>query len=268
MRRLDDARRAAGIAPLRRVADDAAARLVAAERHAETTFAALGVSPDELPELVGDRTDAAARVRALLPRATRMDELATEITRLEAARVDVVTERTGVQARQREAPATIARLRAECDDAAAARAAKEGAELRRAAADERVRAQHEALEVPASLESGRVAWQLAREAAHDLRERWLTIREARLEGMAAEIAGALAVGACCPVCGSADHPAKARPTPGAPDAEAERVALKAVDDAKATEHLRDVEVRDLEARLTRLREIVAGADLATLTEQR
>ncbi len=268
MRRLDDARRAAGIAPLRRVADDAAARLVAAERHAETTFAALGVTPDELPELVGDRTDAAARVRALLPRATRMDELAAEITRLEAARVDVVTERTGVQARQREAPATIARLRAECDDAAAARAAKEGAELRWAAADERVRAQHEALEVAASLESGRVAWQLAREAAHDLREHWLTIREARLEGMAAEIAGALAVGACCPVCGSADHPAKARPTPGSPDAEAERVALKAVDDAKATEHLRDVEVRDLEARLTRLREIVAGADLATLTEQR
>ena len=99
-------------------------------------------APDELPELVGDRTDAAARVRALLPRATRMDELAAEITRLEAARVDVVTERTEVQARQREAPATIARLRAERDDAAAARAAKEGAELRWAAADERVRAQH------------------------------------------------------------------------------------------------------------------------------
>ena len=36
--------------------------------------------------------------------------------------------------------------------------------------------------------------------------------------MAAEIAGALAVGACCPVCGSADHPQKARAAHDAPDA--------------------------------------------------
>ena len=57
-------------------------------------------------------------------------------------------------------------------------------------------------------------------------------------------------------------------TPGAPDAEAERAALKAVDDAKATEHLRDVEVRDLEARLARLQEIVGGGDAATLIEER
>jgi exonuclease SbcC len=130
-----------------------------------------------------------------------------------------------------------------------------------------VRAQQESATVAASLETSRVARQAARDTAQDLREQWLTIREARLEGIAAEIAGALVVGASCPVCGSADHPAKAQPTPGAPDADAERAALKAVDDAKATEHLRDVEVRDLEARLARLQEIVAGADATALGEE-
>ena len=157
--------------------------------------------------------------RALLPRATRMDELAGDITRLEAERADAETDLAMVQARQREAPEAITGLEARCDAAAAAGAAREGAALRLAAADERVRAQRESLEVAAALASSRVARQVACEAAQDLREHWLTIREARLEGMAAEIAGALAVGACCPVCGSADHPAKALPTPGAPDAD-------------------------------------------------
>jgi DNA repair protein SbcC/Rad50 len=268
LRRLDDARRAAGVAPLRRVAEESARRLATAERHAETTFAGLGVTPDELPELVGARTDAAARVRALLPRAGRLTEVDAVLTGLEAERTMAETDLAAVQARQRDAPATIARLRAGCDEAAAALAAREGVALRLAAAEQRVQAQQELATVAASLEAGRLAWQAARDTAQDLREQWLTIREARLEGIAAEIAGALAVGACCPVCGSAEHPAKARPTPGAPDADAERAALKAVDDAKATEHLRDVEVRDLEARLARLREMVAGADATALNEER
>lgn len=46
----------------------------------------------------------------------------------------------------------------------------------------------------------------------DARERTLDLRERRLAGMAAELAGALVEGQPCTVCGSADHPAPARPT--------------------------------------------------------
>ncbi len=50
-------------------------------------------------------------------------------------------------------------------------------------------------------------------AAHDAalaaKEHYLGVREARINGMAAELAGALAVGCACPVCGSASHPAPA-----------------------------------------------------------
>ncbi len=158
LRRLDDARRAAGIAPLRRVADDAAARLVAAERHAETTFAALGVTPRRAPRARGRPH----RRRCPGPRAASPGRRGwtswpprSPGSRPRGSMSSPSGPRS--QARQREAPATIARLRAECDDAAAARAAREGVELRWAAADERVRAQQEALEVAASLESGRVA---------------------------------------------------------------------------------------------------------------
>ena len=104
------------------------------------------------------------------------------------------------------------------------------------------------------IESAQAALRVAREVALVRREEWLSVKEARLESMAAEIAGQLAVGACCPVCGSADHPAKATHSPGAADAALEKEALKTLDDAKATEHLRELEVRDLETRLTVLRQ--------------
>ena len=45
--------------------------------------------------------------------------------------------------------------------------------------------------------------------AQDLREVHLDLRERRISGMAAELAGRLAVGGSCPVCGSVEHPSPA-----------------------------------------------------------
>ena len=83
----------------------------------------------------------------------------------------------------------------------------------------------------------------------DVREHLLDVRERRIAGMAAELAGALAVGDDCPVCGSADHPHPALPATGHPDAAAEREAQKAVDDAQAFEHALALRVRDAGAAL-------------------
>ncbi|MBB0245873.1 AAA family ATPase, partial [Streptomyces alkaliphilus] len=49
----------------------------------------------------------------------------------------------------------------------------------------------------------------AERAAADARTRWLDIRERRLDGLAAELAGALRDGAPCAVCGSTEHPGPA-----------------------------------------------------------
>ncbi|MFI5757687.1 AAA family ATPase [Streptomyces sp. NPDC051569] len=56
---------------------------------------------------------------------------------------------------------------------------------------------------------------------------WLDLRERRLHGIAAELAARLAEGEPCAVCGSADHPAPARPTDGQVDQAAEDAALAA-----------------------------------------
>ncbi|WP_327363363.1 SMC family ATPase [Streptomyces sp. NBC_01296] len=63
-----------------------------------------------------------------------------------------------------------------------------------------------------------------REESTAARERWLELKESRLRGIAAELAEALVAGEACTVCGSAEHPAPARPAPGHVDRAAEDAA--------------------------------------------
>ncbi|MFI6144342.1 AAA family ATPase [Streptomyces sp. NPDC051109] len=63
-----------------------------------------------------------------------------------------------------------------------------------------------------------------REESTAAREGWLELKEARLRGIAAELAEALVAGEACTVCGSAEHPAPARPAPGHVDRAAEDAA--------------------------------------------
>ncbi|WP_134739290.1 SMC family ATPase [Nocardioides sp. 503] len=234
--RLDAARRAAAVAPvLRLVAQARSQRDGAAEAVARLE----AHDRDQVAEAVQDAVEAVARIQALRPAATRLVEATRETASLESR---------------------VTRL---------------GTELRAAEARERLRAVdvqvtvHELLAaVEAQLLVAHAAWNDARETALGLQEHLLTVREARLESMAGEIAGALAVGACCPVCGSADHPQKAAQQPGAPDAAAEKAALRAVDDAKSTEHLRDVEVRDLSTRRASLAAQVGETSLVDLRASR
>lgn len=108
----------------------------------------------------------------------------------------------------------------------------------------------------------------AREQANTAHETWLGLREQRLAGMAAELAGGLAEGEPCAVCGSPEHPAPARPADGQVDAAAEEAALTAYQLAARTRE-------GLEARHAAVREEYAGvraragdaavAELAALT---
>ncbi|MFZ2502857.1 MAG: SMC family ATPase, partial [Nocardioides sp.] len=72
-----------------------------------------------------------------------------------------------------------------------------------------------------------------REISVSCKETWLNLQQVRISGMAAELAGALAAGCRCPVCGSAEHPHPARPSSFAPDAVDERAARKSYEDAES-----------------------------------
>lgn len=87
-----------------------------------------------------------------------------------------------------------------------------------------------------------------------LKEAWLELREARLHGMAAEMARDLAVGGSCPVCGSEEHPAKAVPAPGSPSAETEKQARARLETEEATRVALEDKVRDLDVRLARVQQ--------------
>ncbi|MEV5157822.1 SMC family ATPase [Streptomyces sp. NPDC053728] len=67
----------------------------------------------------------------------------------------------------------------------------------------------------------------ARESAVEAHEQWLALREQRLRGIAAELAGQLVDGTACTVCGSAEHPEPARAEAGHVDRATEEEALAA-----------------------------------------
>ena len=255
-RALDAARRAATVVPLHRMVagatatrDRAERASVAASEAAADCLGLLLVDRATLDEAVDRASDAAADVRAALPRQARLEAVGAETATIETRRADLAGRLSTAREEQAALPERIAGLRDDLADAEAARAELPPARARLAELAERAAALAEVAALGTELEAARTEWLEVREVALERHEQLLVLRQARIEGMAAEIAGALAVGACCPVCGSADHPQKASPAPGAPDGTVEKAAQKALDDAKADEHLRDLKVRDLTTRL-------------------
>ncbi len=254
--RLDAARRAGGVLPLHRIERAAHLGLRRAESGAERTcehaageLGLLMVDEATLSEAVQRAVDDAARVRAALPRQQTLRKLDREVTEARV-RHEVVAQRRAIAGHARAAlPGRITGLRTGLVAATAAGERVGAVEERLSVLESRLTARGLVESVSVTLQEARAALAAAAADSSQRREAWLDLREARLEGMAAEIAGALAVGASCPVCGSAEHPHKASPAPGAPDGAAEKAALRALDDAKATEHVHDQQVRDLTTRL-------------------
>ena len=247
------AHRAAPIRPLHQVATRARRR----RAEADCALAELVRPGDER----SDHTAAVDTLRDRLARLPALSAVELDHATLTARDHELVALqhrlRAGegvVAARLHTWPARLDGLRTSLATAGQARQALPAA---RAEVD-RLVARHRAA---GSLVDARLDRQAAQQRLRDLvdhhqaaREHWLSVHEARLHGMAAEIALDLAVGAGCPVCGSCDHPQPASPTPGAPSAGAEKSARRAVDDAEVLREAHADEVRALETRVALLTE--------------
>ncbi|MFF4582317.1 AAA family ATPase [Streptomyces sp. NPDC001389] len=107
-----------------------------------------------------------------------------------------------------------------------------------------------------------------REESYAAKERWLELKEARLRGIAAELASALVPGEPCTVCGSAEHPAPARPAPGHVDRAAEDAAharFERAEERRAAVERRLAAVREAEAEAAAAAGDSTTAELLALT---
>ncbi len=170
------------------------------------------------------------------------------------------------------APAKIAALRAETASAAEAEAKLDGARTR---VDELTALVRDADEVPKArqlVERTRVTVSEAVDGHQQARTHRLDLRERRLDGMAAELAAGLGAGEDCPVCGAKEHPSPAKHTGGLVDAEDERRAEVAEQQAEVRREKAKAALQEAENRLTvlvgRLGEHTAESLKAGLTEAR
>jgi exonuclease SbcC len=104
--------------------------------------------------------------------------------------------------------------------------------------------------------------------ALEAREHYLDVREARINGMAAELAGALAVGCACPVCGSASHPRPAHGDEITVGRAQEEAARKAHEDAGFVQQGHEVRVATLTTELDALTAKLATVDRDALVGDR
>ncbi|WP_040782377.1 AAA family ATPase [Nocardia pneumoniae] len=172
-------------------------------------------------------------VRADAATATRLGD---ELVALRAEDSTLAERIVEITQRRESLPAALAGAEARSREATEAAAALPGL----TAETERLQtAATAAVELAArrtALDHARIEFDTARTAHLDAKELVLDLRERRLSGMAAELAGELVDGIPCAVCGSADHPAPARPTATAVSKDEEETAAAA---ERAAEDTRD-----------------------------
>ncbi len=169
-----------------------------------------------------------------------------------------------LQRRVTDLPDSVSAAAEHVDAARAAAPASAQARQRVEVLEGRLTALVRVAELKAELASADNERRSAIDAHQTLQQHWLDLHEHRLNGMAAEIATALAVGASCPVCGSCEHPHPAASAPGAPTSAEEKAARKGVDTAAAIREAHEDRVRSLDTALAVAQAQAGAADAAAV----
>ena len=274
--RLDDAARARAVLPLHRLAQRCRAAYVAAEARAvharEAVASLLQVSPADLePAAVAQRVQQAAHdaaaARVLAPREAERLELAGRLRDLEALRLAAAAAVSELAVRAEAEPREVEALRERAGVARAVASRLPEATQAVADAERRLAAGRSLLALRNELVVAQLDLNHSVAGRQALNEELLTLQQARIDGMAAELAGRLAVGGSCPVCGSDHHPRPATPAADAPDAAAERALRRRLADAEVETVARADRASALETQAA-VAEQAAGTDDTDLLDSR
>lgn len=247
---LEAARQAAVVVPAQAAAERLAGALGTAEareRAAADAVAALGY----------DGVDLRGDAERLREESGALTGLAAEAVKQEEDRRRVAHLEQSVEATSRELAVLVSQLDEVPARLAAARSALEESTLAAARLTQVAGLAAVAGELPrveAAFRAADDARRVAVDAHQEARDALQRVRRRRLEGMAVELAAELRSGEACPVCGSAEHPAPARPAPGTVTAADEEEAAELERRAAERRTGAEQEAQRLEARLAHLRE--------------
>ncbi|MFF4123583.1 AAA family ATPase [Microbispora rosea] len=217
----------------RRLAALPAERLDVEERLAGARAAAAS-----LPGLTAAR-DTALRLRQVTGQAALLD---AELARL-------AEDEARARAAQAELPELLAgaeeRLRGLRDMAARVPGLEAAAQM----AGERLEATRLRDALTADLEQAEHDRRAAVDLAQERRDRLQEVRQARIDGMAAELAAGLVTGAPCAVCGATEHPSPAAPAGRTATADDEQSAQEAFEAAQRAREEAETTVAALSSRL-------------------
>jgi exonuclease SbcC len=270
--RLDAHHRALPVAPLVARAAECRRTAVAADRRwreAERAIAQLLVEPPSrasLARLHEQAVEARTLAEAFRPRAAELATARARRTELAERASSLAAGVAALDEAITEHPVALAEARAELDESV--RAAADLPVLRQECTQlgELLAASARHAAVVLELETAVADLSSAKEAALAAHDSYLTVREARIEGMAAELAGSLAVGCACPVCGSASHPRLARAGGSAVGRAEEDAARKRHEDAAFVQQGHEVRVATLTTERDALDQRLAGVERPTLPQ--
>lgn len=166
-----------------------------------------------------------------------------------------------------ELPGRISQLEAECADARTAAAGLAGDRARLDAVTGQLAAAQRAEELAPEVAAALADLQAAVDRHQALVDEHQALMEARLSASAAELAGKLADGEPCPVCGSCTHPDPAGADAALVPAEDVEAAREQRDEAGAERDQREREYTELEKELAGYAAVAAGRSVAELSAE-